>query len=96
MGKKEKNLLCCPHSQIVFWLWYIVCNFIPKLVLKDILAQTVQENVHLTVNLTPVDTRTDHVLALQVGWVIIVLQVMVFKMLSNILRKNVLKVKEMC
>lgn len=39
------------------------------------MAQTVHGNVHLTVYLIHVDTRTDHVLVLQVGWVIIVLQV---------------------
>lgn len=40
------------------------------------MAQTVPGFVPLTVNLTRVNTRTDHVLVLQVGWVIIVLQVM--------------------
>lgn len=55
-----------------------MCIF-PQLVLKDISAQTVQGNVHLTVNLTHVNMRMDHVLVLQVGWVIIVLQVMLFK-----------------
>lgn len=39
------------------------------------MVQTVPEYVPLTVNLTHVDTRTDRVLVLQVGWVIIVLRV---------------------
>lgn len=51
--------------------------------LKDISVQTVQGNVHLTVNLTHVNMRMDHVLVLQVGWVIIVLQVMLFKRKST-------------
>lgn len=46
-----------------------------KLVVKDILVQTVCGSVHLTVNLTHVYTRTDLVQrVLQAGWVIIVLQ----------------------
>lgn len=52
--------------------------------LKDISAQTVQGNVHLTVNLTHVNMRMDHVLVLQVGRVIIVQQVMLFKRKSTI------------
>lgn len=45
------------------------------LVRKDILAQTVPGHVHLTVNLTHVETRTDGVLhVLQDGPVIIVQQ----------------------
>lgn len=44
--------------------------------MKDILAQTAPGNVHLTVNLTHVDTRTDRVLpVLQVGRVTTVQQV---------------------
>lgn len=39
------------------------------------MVQTVPECVPLTVNQTHVDTRTDRVLVLQVGWVIIVLRV---------------------
>lgn len=46
-----------------------------QLVKKDILAQTVPVYVHLTVNLTLVNTRTDRVVVLQVGWVITVQQV---------------------
>lgn len=41
---------------------------------EDILAQTVPGNVRLVVNLTPVDTRTDVVVVLQDGRVIIVPQ----------------------
>lgn len=39
------------------------------------MVDTVHEYVHLTVNLTPVDTQTDRVLVLQVTWIIIVPQV---------------------
>lgn len=59
--------------------------------LKDISAQTVQGNVHLTVNLTHVDMQMDHVLVLQVGWVIIVLQVMLHCILKDIFLEKVLK-----
>lgn len=77
---------CKLHSHFctLFWLWYIVCIFIPQLVLKDISAQTVQGNVHLTVNLTHVNMQMDHVLVLQVGWEKVVLQVMLFKQKSTI------------
>lgn len=45
--------------------------------------QTVLGNVHLTVSLTPVDTRTDGVLpVLLVGRVIIVPQVMPFNIIQ--------------
>lgn len=78
-----------PHSQIVLHAFLVmihvyVCIFIPKLVLKDISAQTVQGNVHLTVNLTHVNMQMDHVLVLQVGWVKIVPQVILFKKKSTI------------
>lgn len=64
----------------LFCLVRIYCGiFIPQLVLKDISAHTVHGNVHLTVNLTHVDIKMDHVVVLQVGWVIIVLQVMLLK-----------------
>lgn len=44
------------------------------------MAQTVPGNAHPTVNLTPVDTRTDRVLhVLQVIWAIIVPQVILSK-----------------
>lgn len=46
-----------------------------QLVLMDILAPTVPKYVHLTVNLIHVDTQTEDVLVLRVGWVIIVPQV---------------------
>lgn len=46
------------------------------LVTKDILAKIVPTYVHLTVNLTAVNTRMDGALpVLEVGWVIIVQQV---------------------
>lgn len=52
--------------------------FNPQLVIKDILAHTVPGSVHLTVNPTIVNTRTESVLpVLQVGRVIIVLQVII-------------------
>lgn len=54
-----------------------------KLVTKDILAKTAPVYVHLTVNLTAVNTRMDGALSvLQVGWVILVEQVN-FCRLSN-------------
>lgn len=44
---------------------------------KDILVQTVHGSVHLTVDLTHVDTQMDLVQpVLQAGWVIIVLKVL--------------------
>lgn len=53
------------------------------------MAQTVPGNVRLVVNLTPVDTRTDVVVVLQDGRVIIVPQVKYYYILFNILRIRV-------
>lgn len=61
----------------------ILEHFVLMLVKRDILEQTVPGNVHLTVNLTHVDIRMDHVLVLQAGWVIIVLQNVCFPLETN-------------
>lgn len=60
------------------------------------MAQIVQGNVHLTVNLTPVDTRMDGVLrVLKVGWVIIVPKVLLadqhFSKISHIIKYKIIK-----
>lgn len=58
-----------------FFFTYIGYILNLQLVTKDILAQTVHGNVHLTVSPTHVDTRTDFVVVLQDGLVIPVPQV---------------------
>lgn len=60
------------------------------------MAQIVQGNVHLTVHLTPVDTRMDGVLrVLKVGWVIIVPKVLLadqhFSKISHIIKYKIIK-----
>lgn len=70
-------------SHVIFLFWYIL-NL--KLAWKDILAQTVPRHVHLTVDRTRVVTRTDGVLVLQDGRVIIVQQVFWFRIFNYIFK----------
>lgn len=63
-------------------------GYILQLVTKDILAQTVHGNVHLTVSLTHVDTRTDCVVVFQDGLVITVPQVNFCRRFDCIFRKR--------
>lgn len=62
-------------------------HIVTILVRKDISVHTVHGFAPQTVNLAHVNTRTDHVLVLQAGWVIIVLQ-HVMRLLERIVSTN--------